>query len=493
MIRASSATTLHCTALRRLPLTLALLGTMGLCSCRSTDSGLGATSSPGAAASASASASASATGSASAGAPEVTFPTGNPVVLTSAIEPIPAPAPAGNAHSDAGFAAASDAGAPAPSTVHRPPSTTPGAAGSASAVTPAAPSATPIALPCLHGYEHQFGPMAGPMGPPGMELGVPIPYQPVSAWTPPGIAGPWPRNEYIRDGGDEGMPAGVDRTGQVHGLDMEDAVAHYQTVDGQTKVQPTNEVYLYAPRFAAVRRVDNLVESGQNRQVAAVELPTGAVRYDDLQKTRLNTQNLQANRDIGTTVANIYHSKQGDGAISTAVGPKGFQNAFKAYEDFSVIRTGMVLEAEMAFLAKSALAAQTWTHKDAVRVMINNQAANAAVSNERVETVYTINQPPANPKLRVIKVASTQMAQPGDMVAFTIRFDNIGNQTIRNVEILDNLSSRMEYLASTAQSSVDAQFTTEPNEGGSVVLRWRLAKPLDPAKGGVVRFTCRVR
>jgi uncharacterized repeat protein (TIGR01451 family) len=107
--------------------------------------------------------------------------------------------------------------------------------------------------------------------------------------------------------------------------------------------------------------------------------------------------------------------------------------------------------------------------------------------------VYTFSQPPANPKLRVIKVASTQMAQPGEMVAFTIRFDNIGNQTIRNVAILDNLSSRMEYLPATAQSSVEAQFVAQPNEGGSTVLRWQLAKPLEPGKGGVVRFTCRVR
>jgi uncharacterized repeat protein (TIGR01451 family) len=140
--------------------------------------------------------------------------------------------------------------------------------------------------------------------------------------------------------------------------------------------------------------------------------------------------------------------------------------------------------------------------------MINNQAANAAVANERVETVYTINESPANPKLRVIKVASTQMAKPGDLVAFTIRFDNIGNQTLQKVAILDNLSPRLEYVGSghelhlmpakdyapdTAQSSVEAVFAAQPNEGGSVVLQWQLTKPLEPGKGGIVRFACRVR
>jgi uncharacterized repeat protein (TIGR01451 family) len=486
MIRALLANTSHSTTPRWLRLTLALLGTISLCSCRSpagctVDGGRCISANGSAAVSAAATAGSSSSVAATQSGNSSAAPAGNAVVLTSAEEPIPTPAPAGRSPSAAGSATASDVGG------------APSAADSASASDAGAAPAGVV----MPGYcpvpASQVHPIAGPMGPPGMELGVPIPYQPVSAWTPPGIAGPWPRNEYLRDGGDQGQPAGVDRTGQVHGLEMEDAIAHYETIDGQTKVQPTNEVYLYAPRFAAVRRVDNLVEGGQNRQVAAVELPTSAVRYDDLQKTRLNTQNVQANRDIGTTVANIYHSKQGDGAISTAVGPKGFQNAFKAYEDIAIIRTGLMLESEMAFLARGALAAQTWDHKDAVRVILNNQAANAAVSNERVETVYTVSQPPANPKLRVIKVASTQMAQPGEMVAFTIRFDNIGNQTIRNVAILDNLSSRMEYLPATAQSSVEAQFVAQPNEGGSTVLRWQLAKPLEPGKGGVVRFTCRVR
>ena len=46
-------------------------------------------------------------------------------------------------------------------------------------------------------------------GPPGMEAGVPLPYSPRGPWSPPGIRQPWPEDEYVRDGGDEGLPAGV--------------------------------------------------------------------------------------------------------------------------------------------------------------------------------------------------------------------------------------------------------------------------------------------
>ncbi|HOM17500.1 MAG TPA: DUF11 domain-containing protein, partial [Thermoguttaceae bacterium] len=62
-----------------------------------------------------------------------------------------------------------------------------------------------------------------------------------------------------------------------------------------------------------------------------------------------------------------------------------------------------------------------------------------------------------------------------------------------NVTILDNLSGRLEYVADSAQCSLKAQFTAQPNEAGSQLLRWELAQPLKPGEGGVIRFRCRVR
>ena len=52
-------------------------------------------------------------------------------------------------------------------------------------------------------------------------------------------------------------------------------------------------------------------------------------------------------------------------------------------------------------------------------------------------------------------------------MAFTLRFDNCGDQPIGNVVIVDSLSTRLEYVPDSAECSLDAKFSTQPNEGGS--------------------------
>jgi uncharacterized repeat protein (TIGR01451 family) len=336
-------------------------------------------------------------------------------------------------------------------------------------------------------------PMGAPLGPPGMEYGVPMPFAPTGPWVPPGIARPWPQDEYLCDGGDQGLPAAVTPEGDVHGLGMEDAVAHFDTLDGRTLIEPSNKVCLYAPRFGAVRQVTGLVQNEHSDRSAGVETPTQLVRCDDVRGPRSSKQNLSASTDIGSKQITIYRSRQHEGRVSGALAVRGLQDGFQAYENLEVIRIGVAREAEMAVLAKGITAAATWSSKQAVQVVLDRQAAAAEVSDLAVGQVYTVKQPPANPKLRVIKVASTQLAEPGDTVSFTIRFDNVGNQTIGNVTILDNLTTRLEYIPNTAQSSVPAQFFCQANDGGSLVLRWEVTAPLQVGKGGIVRFNCRVR
>jgi hypothetical protein len=61
------------------------------------------------------------------------------------------------------------------------------------------------------------------------------------------------------------------------------------------------------------------------------------------------------------------------------------------------------------------------------------------------------------------------------------------------VTIVDNLTTRLEYVPESAKSSVDADFITQANDAGSLILRWEIRDPVKPGEGGILRFKVKVR
>jgi uncharacterized repeat protein (TIGR01451 family) len=157
-----------------------------------------------------------------------------------------------------------------------------------------------------------------------------------------------------------------------------------------------------------------------------------------------------------------------------------------------IIRTGEIIGTEKPKLERASLAAITWTGVQAPQVVINAKRAQEMAGVKQVGIVYQTDEPD-NPRLRLIKIASCDHALSGEEVEFVLRFDNIGDQTIGNVTIVDNLSTRLEYIPDSAHSSVDASFSTTPNDAGSTILRWEIAGEIKPREGGVLRFRTRVR
>jgi uncharacterized repeat protein (TIGR01451 family) len=147
--------------------------------------------------------------------------------------------------------------------------------------------------------------------------------------------------------------------------------------------------------------------------------------------------------------------------------------------------------------------ARTWTNVDSIGVIIGGVQAVELRDSKQVQDVHVFDSGPTKCSLRVCKGASHAMANPGDIINFTIRFDNIGAKPIGNVVILDSLTTRLEYI-DNSQASVlslaepDSQakptkFSTEENEAGSTVLRWEIDQPLQPGDSGIISFSCRVR
>ena len=215
-----------------------------------------------------------------------------------------------------------------------------------------------------------------------------MPYTAAGPWTPPGIVPPWPADEYLRDGGNAGPPVRVGPNGELLGLEMEDTVARYSTLDGRTLVEPSNKVSLYSPRFNAVRQVVDVEIDQQRNRATGVAEPVKPLAPRTSEPVGLNTQNLQAVRDIGTNPAVQLRSRQSQATLFAELRPKGFDNFYRVYENLAVIRTGVYVGHEEAILAKGTQAAIAWNHKQAVQIYLDSQAAGATVVSQKPQETF---------------------------------------------------------------------------------------------------------
>jgi uncharacterized repeat protein (TIGR01451 family) len=301
-----------------------------------------------------------------------------------------------------------------------------------------------------------------------------------------------PRDEYLCDGGDYGSPAGVRADWTVDGVEQEDTIAHYDTVSGNVVVTPSNRVCIYAPRFAAVRRVESVAAEERRLLIGVAEDDVNLANAQKAQPVAKLTQRHAVAIDLGQQPANLFRSRQQAGGLEDLLATMDANSTLAAYAELQVIRTGEVVGSEQAKLERSVQNAVTWSGDQAVQVVIENKQAVAAVGVKQPGIVYE-NGEPSSPRLRLVKLASTNHALPGEKVEFTLRFDNIGDQQIGNVTIIDNLATRLEYVPQSAKSSVGAGFSAVPNGEGSTVLRWEIKDPLKAATGGILQFTCQVR
>jgi uncharacterized repeat protein (TIGR01451 family) len=188
----------------------------------------------------------------------------------------------------------------------------------------------------------------------------------------------------------------------------------------------------------------------------------------------------------------LFRQRQQAGQLEQLVATMDVFLSIAPYANLHIIRTGEIIGTETPKLERASQAAIVWTGVQAPQVGFNAKRAQEMAGVRQVGIVYHTDGPD-HPRLRLVKLASCNHALPGEDVEFILRFDNIGDQVLGNVTIVDNLSTRLEYIAGSAESSVDARFVTEPNAAGSTILRWEITDPIEPGDGGVLRFRTRVR
>ena len=304
---------------------------------------------------------------------------------------------------------------------------------------------------------------------------------------------PLPEDEHLFDGGDKNQSVGIAADWSVRGLDVEDTIGHFDTLDGRTVVVPSNRVALYAPRFAAVRKVSGAAMHERHLRVAAYEREIGPQRVDDTRVPESVTQQLQPIGQIGSRPAAVLEESQRGFELANDEGLLSFRNDFRPYEDLQVVRRGVFEQSEKARLAESIEAAIAWTGDQMAQAVVDGKNVAITATSVRAEAVYKNERPPGVPQMRVIKLASRKTARPGETVEFTLRFDNLGDELIGNVTIVDSLTPRLEYVDGSAECNLKHEFFTQENETESLVLRWEITDPLPVGEGGIIRFQCRVR
>ncbi len=309
------------------------------------------------------------------------------------------------------------------------------------------------------------------------------------------------RQEYIHDGGDLDPWAGMKRDGSLAGLGITDTVAHYETEGGKVCVTPTNRVAIYAPRFGAIRKITGPMASNKatptGRMLSPV-IPHGQQTFDfaSAAMTPVGPQSQET-----TSLIDAFEDKVKGRGIDMVLPPHRMTDVITPMLNLQFLREGIQRTEETTLLQEFCANARSWNSTESLEVFIDDRPVAVVRDVKQVQDFHVYEPPHGRCSLRICKAASHTAADSGDIIGFTIRFDNVGPTPIEKVVIVDNLSPRLEYIEESQECSLTPAptFTVEPNEAGSMILRWELKEPLDPPKdgkpgaGGVIQFRCLVR
>lgn len=298
--------------------------------------------------------------------------------------------------------------------------------------------------------------------------------------------------EHLFDGGDLQPRAHVRQDWSAAGIDPTDTVVYYETAGGKVCLQPSNRVAIYAPRFGAVRQVSgaNLAENAL--APARVLAPLSADGLNDIY--RADGMTLAAGPIAQKQIQQLDRFHEGLRMVrfTSVVPPVPVSDAVAALINVDVAATDLAAMRETIVDQTDVALIETIYLPESLTVMIAGQEASVMVNSKQAAEVY-VYEIPDRCSIRITKSVSHTMASPGDVVRFTLRFENIGPNKVGNVVIVDSLSSRLEYIEGSQLCSLGTQFSAEPNDAGSLKLRWELNMPLELNEGGVISFDCRIR
>ena len=257
------------------------------------------------------------------------------------------------------------------------------------------------------------------------------------------ILGPKPpEEECLHDGGDIPPRAGINALGQLGGLNPTDTVAVYADSLGKKHIAVSNRVCVCVPRFLVMRNINFPAGYGATVAVDHAEVTATGLEVHNREKTLVAQQNEQIR------------------ALASRARPSASEIVL-GLRDVAQYQGGAI-----------------------VFGFIEGQAVIGSVSEA---------PPGRDMPLQLCKSADRMAAQVGDVITFALKYGNVGGKPITGVVVSDSLTGRLEYVVGSAKSDRHTTFTIEPNEAGSVILRWAVTGALPPGQQGMITFQARVR
>ena len=302
-------------------------------------------------------------------------------------------------------------------------------------------------------------------------------------------------DEYIFDGGDRNAPTGfVD--GQRSGFDTEDTVAKFTDHTGDARTSPSNRVAVYAPRFGSMRTVMSLVADTKVDKAAGARdaqsvgnIKTGNAAQENVHDTILS--GLQSrNRVDGMAAATPPMQARRTDSIEEQ------RKVDEGHEGRQYSSSGAMQRSEGFVLQQQIQNAFSWTRDQYPVMTASTVTASRIKATLKVQqTIGLEDERKIKGQILVVKLADREMAQSGDTITFTIRFQNTGDFDVYDVSIVDNLTPRLDYVSGTAKidGKHPGEVVVEDNGEGSKILTFNLDNALKGHEAGEITFEARVR
>jgi uncharacterized repeat protein (TIGR01451 family) len=318
--------------------------------------------------------------------------------------------------------------------------------------------------------------------------------------------GPKPlTEECLHDGGDIGVRAAFGPDGRLYGVDPSDTVAEFSDSHGRRHIAISCRICLCVPRFVVLRTECPIAAQG------GVLTPEGArkVQGQELLKMRLPSQQGLVVKQLaavqGRHRPNEVQTKQWPvpllgvcvlEAVQIDVGPIALLGTKKVSTLTQTQQLQLVKQMDRAreFTQAKGLQELTQVEGPVIIGRVKGLDVLSTVIETRDLTVCCNEEPcPPEKPLILFKCADTHSAKIGDVVTFFLKYSNHGGQPISDVAVVDNLTSRLEYVPGSTKSDRPAVFTMQENDAGSVILRWEITGRLPPGESGVITFQAKIR